>query len=357
MKPRHLGIAALVVFLLALLGGVSWLFWTSFGQRPVALKTAEVKRGPLSQNIETSGELVPSTQVDVVAELSGRVVEFFVEAGDEVEAGQLLVRLDSTELELGLREAQARVDSEQANKDKIERILSEPPDPDGDADEESYSQEDLRIAQARLEEAKAALKIAQGHVERAQLKAPVAGRITEVNAVEGQVIAEGSRVATILDVTKLYFVGDVDETDISRVRSGQAARIVLDAFPDKRFRGEVFEVGQTPAANQAGGTLYDVKVKVTSAGASDLRSGLKGDAKIAVKKRTSTLTIPARAVVENGRKRVVYTIESGRLSRKVVKVGLTTDESYEITKGLEVGDVVVVDRISQLEEGDRVRPK
>src|SRR3989304_5414668 len=100
MKARTLLISLLVVLLLALLGTVSWLVWANFFPIPLHLKTAIVERVTLTKSIEASGELIPSMQVGVVSELPGKIVEVFVTSGDQVEEGQLLIRLDSTQLEL-----------------------------------------------------------------------------------------------------------------------------------------------------------------------------------------------------------------------------------------------------------------
>src|SRR3990170_1305598 len=359
MKARIILVSLLVILLFALLGTVTWMVWANFFPTPLRLKTAKVERADLAKSVETSGELIPSVQVGVVSELSGKIVEVYVASGQQVEAGQLIARLDSTQLELELREAQARVDSEQANKDKIERVLRgeipAPPTTAGEA--KQYSVEDLKIAQAQLEQAKAALKMTQGKVEAAQVKAPVFGTITELNAVAGQVIPANTTLATLFDPTKIFFQASVDETDISHIKQGQEAEIMLDAYPDKVLRGKVAEVGQTPSANKAGGTFYPIKIKLTISKNAELRSGLKGDAKIVVEMRFRTLVVPAQAVTGKGEQQAVFTVEKSHLKKKRVKAGLVTEETYEIVEGLREGEKVVLEQVDRLKGGEKVKER
>ncbi len=150
-------------------------------------------------------------------------------------------------------------------------------------------------------------------------------------------------------------VADVDETDIGRVKLGQEAEVALDAFPERSIKGRVIEVGYLARQTEAGGTALPVKISLNETKGIDVRKDMNADVNIVVSVKENVLSIPLEAVIEKEGRDVVYVIEKGRARARRVRLGLATDEAFEIVSGLKRGETVAVKNVERLREGDRVR--
>jgi RND family efflux transporter MFP subunit len=160
---------------------------------------------------------------------------------------------------------------------------------------------------------------------------------------------------TVADLERAQVVADVDETDVGKVKIGQEAEIVLDAYPERILEGHVVEVGYLARQTEAGGTALPVKISLDETGGIGVRKDMNADVNIVVSIKKNVLSVPLEAVIEKEGKDVVYVIENGRAKMQRVKLGLATDEAFEIVSGLRQGETVAVKNVDKLREGDRVR--
>lgn len=221
--------------------------------------------------------------------------------------------------------------------------------------------QDLQVAKDQVEQAQAALEIAEKNLENATLKSPAHGKIISISADEGEFVAGGatglaaSSFMTVADLERAQVVADVDETDVGKVKIGQEAEIVLDAYPERILEGHVVEVGYLARQTEAGGTALPVKISLDETGGIGVRKDMNADVNIVVSIKKNVLSVPLEAVIEKEGKDVVYVIENGRAKMQRVKLGLATDEAFEIVSGLRQGETVAVKNVDKLREGDRVR--
>lgn len=221
--------------------------------------------------------------------------------------------------------------------------------------------QDLQVARDQVEQAQATLEIAQKNLDNATLKSPARGRVISVTAVEGEFVAGGagglstSAFITLADLQRAQVVADVDETDVGRVKLGQEAEVALDAFPERSIKGRVVEVGYLARQTEAGGTALPVKISLDETKGVDVRKDMNADVNIVVSVKKNVLSIPLEAVIEKEGRDVVYVIEKGRARMRRVRLGLATDEAFEIASGLKRGEIIAVKNVERLREGDRVR--
>ncbi len=221
------------------------------------------------------------------------------------------------------------------------------------------AQEQYKVTQRQTELAELNLESAQLKLDKAIIKAPIPGLVAEINAKVGDLVTGGltgnAPLAVIIDIDSLKFEASVDETDVTKVKKGQRARIYLDSFPDKSFKGKVEKVGITPVPTEGGATAYATTIAFLKEHIEGLREGMNGDADIVIDKIEGILAVPASAVLEEDNKAFVFLIKKNKtLEKREVALGEAFDEVFEIESGLEEGERIVESGVEELKEGEKV---
>lgn len=190
-----------------------------------------------------------------------------------------------------------------------------------------------------------------------EIKSPIAGKVVKIDAQLDQTVAPGAPLVTIADMNPTFIAANVDETDIGKIKAGQTVNISVDSYPQAHVKGEITEVGLVAVPTPTGGTAFPVKVKVTSADGTVLRVGMSADTDIIVATYANVVTIPMNAVTSQDGKDVVFVIEGSRAKKKAVKLGLLSDDTYEVKSGLSAGEKVVVKGLDKVSDGVRVVEK
>jgi RND family efflux transporter MFP subunit len=305
-----------------------------------------------------SGYVVAQRKAAVASKGTGRLVYLGVVEGDRVRAGQVIARIEDSDVRAQLSQAQANLALSRADLRDAERTLARERML---LDSNFSSEATYDAAESRLERVKAGIAVAQAMLESAQvalentvIRAPFAGTVLTKNADVGEVVAplaggafSKSAVVTIADLTSLQVEADVAESNLEAISPGQPVEIVLDAYPDARYPGEVAKI--VPTADRAKATVQ-VKVAFRSY---DSRVLPEMSAKVHFLPRPSlvavdtqpVLVVPGTAVVERNGRSVVFVVEGGRAVEVPVMVGRQVGSSVVIREGLRPG-VQVVDSVS-----------
>ncbi len=222
--------------------------------------------------------------------------------------------------------------------------------------------EDVRVAEAQVVNAQANLDEAKAALAAATMVAPFDGTVISVGAEVGDPVSTGQVIVTIADLENLQILATIDETDISKVEVGQRVEITFDAFPNKRFSGQVLEVPLQGTLNQSV-VVYSVPISLEGAEDTPLKAGMTANLKIIVGRSENALLVPAMAVQQSGAGSVVLLqdVQTGATVVTPVEVGLGDGTYVEILSGLKVGDRVSVSYSSTEEmqtimqwRGDRI---
>jgi len=359
-----------------------------------------VERREITQVVKASGEVRARVSVDLSAHVVAKIEELHVQEGDAVAAGQPFLELEREAFTAAaeswraqLRQARTRVRQAEVSLADAEVKLRRARrlDEEGIVSTEQLEASELERASAELhlEEARDAVEQAQANLTKAlddlsktTLYAPIAGRVVELNAEEGEVVVSGmmnnpaTKIATIADLSELLAELDVDENEIVRVAPGQAVTVTVDALPERTYRGRVLEVGSSGATRPGQGdvTFFEVDVLLEDAD-ERLRPGMSVRADIEVASRDAALVVPIQAVVEREPEeggedgdgdeedageevQVVFVVAGGTAHRRPVETGLSTVTLVEITAGLTESEQVVTGpfrTLRDLEDGDAVR--
>lgn len=381
-------VPALVVVGVAVLGLIAW---RALGDRVFAPEVetttvALVTPAQGAQLLVATGYVVPQRKANISPRIGGRVARLFVEDGSVVKAGQVIAVLEDADYRAQLLQAQAEQRSAEARVKRAEVDLL---DAQRAHDREQIVQQKgvgtpaaLDQAVARLGSARAGLLAAQADVGAAQarvevakvnlencfVKAPFSGRITQKLTDIGEIVfgftsagTGNGGIASLADFSTLQVEADVSESQVAKLKLGTPAEIVLDAFPDRRFRGKVAEV--RPKVDRAKAT---VTVKVAFA---DDTSDVLPDmgAKVtflarelddAAQKAAPTPAVAADAVVDRGEGKAVFVVQGDDTVRAApVVTGPPLGGLLSLRQGPPNGTRIVRSPPAGLKDGMRVKEK
>jgi HlyD family secretion protein len=375
------------------------------GTKTTEVELAEIERKDLVETVTASGTLTPQRKVDVSANTIGKITRLAVAEGDVVEKGQFLLEIDPTEYaslvrgyEAAVRTARADLQVAEANRDKARLDLDRV---QGMGDLATQEQVDvagtnLRVCEAQVAAAEARLRQAEANRDKAEydlekvtITAPMSGVVTRLNVEEGEnaimgtLNNPGTVLLVIADLSTMEAEVDVDETEVVRVALGQPVQVEIDAFPDTTFAGAVTEIGNSPIYTSTGQSQQAVDFKVTvtlTDRIEGVRPGLSAEAEITVAEADSALAVPigavvirdwppreksarrtaraARDTVERDEREGVFVVSDGTVSFKLVELGITGEEDFELLEGPAEGEKIVTGPFRQLRElahGDAVK--
>ncbi|WP_462178235.1 efflux RND transporter periplasmic adaptor subunit [Pseudoalteromonas gelatinilytica] len=346
---------------------------------------AEVEQGNIADSILASGNLVFNTQVQLRSEVTGRVAKVFVEEGESVTEGDILMRLDTTAFESEvarnkavLRATEIDIKHSETRLKNIERQLSRQKElyEVGLAGQEVYenlqnardlAKIDIEAKREAYNQAQASLLIAEDRLNKSVFRAPMSGLLASVNIKEGETVIAGttniigSDLMLVADPSAILAELRVDETDIAGIKLDQHADIYAAAYPNQPFTGKVINIG-TSAKNQAGSQGLSFKVKVLlDATDRQLYAGMSCRAEIATSIAENGLKLPIEAIQKEDDSYFVWKLNADNTVTKIaVTVGISSDIEQALTSGVSQGDRIVIGParpLSSLKEGDTVAVK
>ncbi|MBU2546815.1 MAG: efflux RND transporter periplasmic adaptor subunit [Proteobacteria bacterium] len=321
-RKRRSGIRTVVLSAILILAvtTAAWFFRPGRTAAPVhRFTTVEASRGGLVVLVSATGSLEPVTQVDVGTEVSGTILSIDVDFNDTVEKGQILARLDTARLEAQklqseaalavaraeLQSARAEVDDAKTSLDRLKRAykLSQgrlPSKQDLDTAEARYKKgrAQVAVADANRIKARAALEVSESDLAKAIIRAPISGTILDRQVEPGQTVAASLQTPVLFtmagDLKQMLLSVAVDEADVGKVRDGQEAAFVVDAYPDRRFSARVKQVRYAPQDND-GVITYECLLSVDNADLL-LRPGMTAAADMVVDRYEDVLLVPNTAL-------------------------------------------------------------
>ena len=270
----------------------------------VAIQTAPVERRDITVNAEATGTVEPINIVEVKSKASGLITKMPVDVGTNVKPGDLLVQIDTHDVQsqydqtiAAQRAAQAQLDVAAAQKKRSDDLFKQEVITPQEHETATLS---YANAQSALVKARTDADIARQRLEDATVRAPVAGTVIAKPVSLGQVITSatssasgGTTILNMADLSKVRMRALVNETDIGQVQPGQQATVTVDAFPNRRFRGVVEKV-EPQAVVQQSVTMFPVLISLDNTGG-ELLPGMNGQVSMLVTQKTNVIAIPADA--------------------------------------------------------------
>lgn len=318
----------------------------------------EIRRRDLHQTLPLSGALRALNQAAVKAQVAGEVREVLVREGESVQAGQVLVRMDTRDHQArldqaagSLQAAQGQLEIAARTRDNNKALLAK-----GFISKNAFdtAESQFSIARANVDSARGALDVARKSLADTVIRAPVAGMVSSRSVQPGEKVSADSRLLDLVDVRQLELEAAVPSADILQVAPGQPATIRVEGAPAP-FAGKVVRINP---ATQSGSRSIMVYIQVDNPQGL-LRAGMFGEARLTVAKKTGVLAVPQAALQDQGGSPFVYAIENGVLTRRPVTLGLAGNDGEgserEVIGGLEDGMQIVRNNLGSLRVGASVR--
>jgi RND family efflux transporter MFP subunit len=360
----------------------------------VSIQTTTVQRASFQRQVDLSGTLVSPDQVRVSSEVAGKVTEVLIEIGQEVTAGQPLVRLDTTELNLALQRAEsalrqteaqlgidaskpdqlppeesvaavrtaaAQRDDARAQLARAQELVAKGLLPKAELDttqtrlkitEAAYQAalENIQALRASLQDRRANLDLARKKLNDAVIRAPVDGAIAERTVQRGEYIRENTPVLTIVKMNPLMLRTAVQEKHANLVHQNQAVEFHVEPYPDDVFTGKIAFI--SPAIDQATRT-FAAEILVDNP-ARRLKPGFFAKGQVTVAHDQNVMAVPEETISNLAGVASVYIIQNGVAKQQTVQLGQQEGKFVEILNGLKGDEILAASNLNQLVSGVKV---
>jgi HlyD family secretion protein len=356
----------------------------------------------VTEFVTANGKVQPETEVKISPEVSGEIIEITIEEGDDVEKGDLLLRInpdtyisirDRAEASLNSARAQysnaeAMLEQSRARFRKAERdyqrnkkLWEEKTISEAEYESvlSSYEMAEAELEAARqsvmaakysVESAKASLKEAEENLQKTRIFAPMSGIVSRLNVEVGETVVgtmqmAGTELMRIADLERMEVKVDVNENDIIKVELHDTANIEIDAYMGRSFKGEVTEIAHSASIEGASTdqvTSFEVKVHVLKESYADLvsnanpfpfRPGLSATVDIITENKKAVLSVPIQSVTTRGTdanseeaekeefREVVFKIKNDSVQMTDVVTGIQDNQYIEILEGFDTTEMVI----------------
>ncbi len=312
----------IVIAVLIIIGGYIFIKWQNNDVVPV--KTAVVGRGPIEEIISAGG-IVDAPVYNLGSKTGGRIVVWHAKEGDTVKKGQLLAEFDSYE--------QARNDFV-----RTQELFKE----------DAASQQQFDAAKAVF--------------DNSRIVAPDDGLVARRYYEEGETVVPGSSAIEIVNYSKCWVEGQIDEVDISNVKIGDQVNITSDDYPGRSFTGEVYWIAPVAELRKVGGRVkmdeesYVFPLKAKFLGAhEEMKVNMSVNLDIVARSKSDTVIIPREALYSKDDTTYVYAIRKNHSYQVKITTGIRSFTSVEVSSGVVNGDVIAVSNVSKLNDKGRIK--
>lgn len=362
---RTIKIALAVGALVVLAGGYAAVRGKRAEQKPAtASPVAEflpndlyvVEPAALERSLPLTGSLAPLTEATVKAKVAGELVAVTVREGESVKQGQMLARIDLTEVgakvaarEADVAAAKAQLVWAEKNRNQQKALLEK-----SFISQSAFDniQSNYDVAVAKLHAADAELVVARKSQGDAVLVAPFSGIVSLRHAQPGERVALDAKVISVVDLSQLQLEAPVPPAAIGQVRIGQTMNFRVEGFGEREFAGRIERINPAATAGSRSISVYAVIDNREGL----LRGGMFAQGALTLSRVNNALAVPASAVREEIGQTFVYAIQDGVVKRKNVKVGAPDAAGrVQVLEGLAAGDRIVRVNLGSLREGVSAR--
>ncbi len=295
------------------------------------VKVATAKLGDISSDIEFSGKMEAEKTVNIAPSMSGRIDKLIVNVGSVVKKGDLLVKLDDTQL----KQAKTQYVNMEKNYKRMQEL-----------------QKTGAIDGATFDEVETGYKVAKSSyefmLENTEIRAPINGVVTLIFKKEGEHYDAmmDPMLLRMMNLDEIKAKIQVSDADINKIKKGQKVILFVNNF-DQEFTGKVSFV--SPEADVMSGT-FNVEIAVKNRD-NILKHNQFARIKVLTKTSENTIIVPQQAILDANH---VFIIENEKAVKKYVTLGLENEYEIEITEGLQDGETVIIRGNIGLSEGDKV---
>ena len=357
MKYSKLIIAIIVA--LIFIGTFVFLYQKSQPE-PVVYNEFTTKMSDVSKTTLITGKIEPRNEVNVKPQISGIITDIYKEAGDIVQAGEVIAKvkvipdmsqLSSAESRVRLAEINAKQAQVDYDRDKVlfDKHLITAESFDKVSQTLHQAQEEVKAANDALEVVRDGVSKSNASASSTLIRSTISGVILDIPVKVGNTVIlsntfnDGTTIATLANMKDLIFRGNIDETEVGQLAIGVPMKITIGALQDVKLNASLEYISPKAVENN-GANQFEIKAAIDVKGAKSLRSGYSANAEIVLQTAKNVLTIPESAIEFSGDSTFVYLVkgqgEQKTYERHPVTIGISDGVNIEIKKGLTQKDIV-----------------
>ena len=311
----------------------------------VYVKTAPVEHAEMSQSIHTHGRISSKKEIKLSFKINGIIRDIYVDEGEAVKKGQILARLDLSEIESQVEQARSAFEKVQRDLKRAENLFKD----------KAVTLEQLQNIQTAHRVAESQLEVAEFNLRYSEIHAPSKGRILRRLMEENEMVSAGMPIFVFASTEKDWIVRTgVSDRDLVKLRLNDPAVLRFDAYPGETFRARVSEIAES--SDPMTGT-YEVELKV-DARDKKLVSGFVAQVDISPSSKEMYTIIPIEALVEaDGQQGFIFTVDesTNRARRIPMTIGFLFEDKVAVASGLEDISFVVTEGAPYLIDGTQVQ--
>ncbi|AFM43325.1 RND family efflux transporter, MFP subunit [Desulfosporosinus acidiphilus SJ4] len=375
-------------------------------QSAVNVHAVQAATGSIITNVEYSSVLKPFQTIAISPKIAGKVATVQANVGDEVQQGQVLFTLDSSDLQAQLQQQQANLEGSQVNYDKAQgsgyqQQLLQAEQTQQNAQitynnaQDTYSKDQtlynagalsqqslnndkksldeatvalnsananlnllkeqsgpqsVQAAAAQVKQAQSAVNYAQVQVQNTTITSPITGTVSTRNVEVGEIASSATQAFTVIDTKTVVAEINVPDTTVTHLQKGQTVPVKISALNNKTVNGTINII--SPAADKTNSYVVDVNIDNTN---NELKAGMYTTVVLPAQEKDNILTVPNEAIsIEDGVS-YIYAVVNNTVDKIPVQVGISNDTMSEIVSGLKPGENVITEGQIFLNNGEKVK--
>lgn len=358
---KAIRIVAIVLVLIIFIGTFVFL-WLQGRQKPTEYNEYAVRLMDIRKTTVITGKIVPRNEVNVKPQISGIITDLYKQAGQTVQAGEVIAKVKVIPDESQLSAAQARVRLANINERQAavdygrEKTLYDKGLVSGDEYDQKrkaylQAREETLAATENLEVVRDGVSASNASTSSTLIRSTISGLILDVPVKVGNTVIlsntfnDGTTIATVANMNDLIFDGNIDETEVGSLRVGMLMKITIGAMQNERLQASLEYISPKATENN-GANQFEIKAAVKVAGGNQIRSGYSANAEIVLAEAPMTLSVPESCILFEGTKTFVYVVKAkaenadDRYVKRYVTTGLSDGINIQIKSGLKKGETV-----------------
>lgn len=349
----------LALLIIVLFTGTTWFLYQKSQEPPVVFNTVSPVIGDIEQVTVASGTIVPRKEVTIKPQVAGIIEEIYVEPGNEVKKGTILAKIRIVPNLVNLNEAENRLNKARIQYKDAQQEL--------ERQEQLYKQQlipesDFKKYQLRFQTARADLTAAQNNVKLIKegvakresngnntlVESTVDGMILDIPVKEGATVVEtnsfneGTTIGIIADMSALIFEGNIDESEVGKLREGMEINLTIGAIENETFKATLEYIAPKGKREQNGAVQFQIKAAVEPKDGVLIRAGYSANGKIVLVRKEGVLTIKESFISydKDQQPYVEVEIADQQFEKRSIELGLSDGRNVEILSGITINDKI-----------------
>lgn len=309
-------------------------------EESVNVVVARLKAVPYDESIVLPGTVRPYREFNLSSQVSGLIIHRNIQAGDFVHAGDILYQIDPLDWKINVANANAALKLAKSELDRAKRMIAG----------EAASQATLDRAQAEYDRASAAAKTARAMLERCTITAPMDGYVENTYAEEGELANSGTRMARILDMSRVKVYVGIPESDITDITMNSIVRLSVPTAGRTGITGKIIRIAQ---AAEERIRVFPLEIELDNQ-TGFFKSGMVVSAEIVKHSYQKAFIAPLSSIVTVGEKRYVFVMKNGKAHRISIETGSIAGNFIHITSGINDSVILLLKGQHQVSDGSKI---